>query len=323
MGMLVEGKWRPEAEEENHDTDSFNNVISPESKFQPEKGRYHLYISRACPWAHRTALVRRLRGLEDVISMDIVDPVRHDEGWEFASNKDGCTKDSINNSEYLREVYTAADSEFTGRVTVPVLWDKKKETIVNNESEEIARILNNSFEELGNEVELLPESLEESIDKTIKSVFDKVNLGVYKAGFAENQKNYDQAVKELFEKLEELEHRLDEDRFLFGDRVSLADLFLFATLFRFDAVYHTHFKCNIRKITEFENLWNYTRDLYQLKDISKTCRLDHVKDHYYRSHKEINPKGFVPVGPELDFVEDHGREKLSENQDEFFSRKVE
>lgn len=319
MGMLVDGGWRSEAKQEDHDVDSFDSRIgkNSEPEFEPEKDRYRLYISRACPWAHRAALVRRLRGLEDVISMDIVDPVRKDEGWEFSPEKEGCTQDSYRNADYLREIYQAADPDYTGRVTVPVLWDKKQETIVNNESEDIARMLNRSFDQLGNDVDLYPEEKHPEIDSMIREVFQKVNSGVYKAGFAETQDEYEKAVEELFDKLDELDTRLGKQRFLHGDRMTLSDVFLFPTLFRFDAVYHTHFKCNIRKLTEFDNLWQYTRDIYQIGEVDRTCNIGHVKKHYYVSHKDINPKGFVPVGPALNFTENHARSKKSGTEDIF------
>lgn len=317
--MLVNGEWKPNSEEKNHETDSFNDVIEKGSNFEPEENRYHLYISRACPWAHRTALLRQIRGLQNIISMDIVDPVRNDEGWEFSPEKKNCTVESQNGFNYLREIYQKADSTYTGRVTVPILWDKKEETIVNNESEEIARMLNNSFRELGNNVELYPESLQEEIDSTIQSVYEHLNLGVYKAGFAENQQDYQKAVRKIFEYLEKVDQRLENQRFLFGDRITLADVFVFPTLFRFDAVYHTHFKCNVQKITEFENLWEYTRDIYQTKNISRTCNLNHVKKHYYRSHLDINPKGFVPIGPKLDFDKKHERGRKSGTGEIFFT----
>jgi putative glutathione S-transferase len=318
MGMLVNGEWRTDIKEKNHETDSFNQIIEKGSTFEPEENRYHLYISRACPWAHRAALLRQLRGLEHIISIDIVDPVRHDEGWEFSPEKENCTEDSQNGFDYLREIYQKADANYTGRVTVPVLWDKKEETIVNNESEEIARMINNSFRELGNNIDLYPENLQDEIDSTIRTVYNHINAGVYKAGFAEKQEDYENAVRKLFEQLEKQDQKLEDQRFLLGDKITLADIFMFPTLFRFDAVYHTHFKCNIQKITEFNNLWKYTRDIYQKHNISRTCNLNHVKQHYYRSHLNINPTGFVPVGPELDFDQKNKRDTKSDMEEIFF-----
>lgn len=315
MGKLVDGAW-VEAPERGHDDEGFTDWIRdpedhPKVKYPAETDRYHLYISRACPWAHRAALVRRLGGLEDVISMDIVDPVRRDDGWEFTPSKQVCTPDSVNGFDYLREVYTKADSTYTGRVTVPVLYDTETDTIVNNESAEIARMLDREFgAQATHDVDLYPESKRGKIDSIIEDVHDKINTGVYKAGFADSQTEYERAVNELFDALEQWDRVLGNRRFLAGDELTLADVFLFPTLYRFDAVYHTHFKCNVQRIVDFDNLWPYARELYQLPGVQETCVMDHVKDHYYRSHEDINPTEFVPVGPDTDWSLPHDRDRL-------------
>jgi putative glutathione S-transferase len=303
MGKLVDGEW-VSAPERGHDDQGFDGWIeradsaNETPEYPAEAGRYHLYISRACPWAHRAALTRRLKGLEDVISVDIVDPVRHDDGWEFTPSKQACTPESIHGFDYLRDVYTHADSTYTGRVTVPVLYDTNTDTIVNNESADIARMLDEAFDEYATrDIDLYPEHKQEEIDAIIESVHENINLGVYKAGFADSQDEYEQAVQELFEELDQWNDVLGERRFLVGEKLTLADVFLFPTLYRFDAVYHTHFKCNIQRLVDFEHLWPYAREIYQLSGVQETCNIEHIKDHYYRSHDDINPTGFVPVGP--------------------------
>ncbi len=316
MGKLVDGKW-VEAPERGHDNQGFDAWVGAQrteddADYPVESNRYHLYISRACPWAHRTALVRRLNGLEDVVSLDIVDPVRHDDGWEFTPSKRTCTPDSVNSAEYLREVYTRADPDYTGRVTVPVLYDTKTDTIVNNESADIARMLDRNFDALATrDVQLYPEHKRDEIDTIIDAIHTDINTGVYKAGFADSQESYETAVRDLFDALELWDGVLADRRYLAGEEVTLADVFLFPTLYRFDAVYHTHFKCNLKRLVDFENLWPYARDLYQLSGVAATCNMAHVKAHYYRSHDEINPTGFVPVGPDLDWTAPHGREAMS------------
>jgi putative glutathione S-transferase len=314
MGKLVDGEW-VEAPERGHDDQGFDDWVrdpedDPGTTYPAEPDRYHLYISRACPWAHRAALVRRLKGLEDVISMDIVDPVRRDDGWEFTPSKQIPTPDSVNGSDYLREVYTTADPTYTGRVTVPVLYDTETDTIVNNESADIARMLDRAFEaQATRDIDLYPEPKREEMDAIIENVHDRINLGVYKAGFADSQSEYESAVNELFDALEEWDGVLENRRFLAGDELTLADVFLFPTLYRFDAVYHTHFKCNVRRLVDFDYLWPYARELYQLPEVRDTCVMDHVKDHYYRSHEDINPTGFVPVGPDTDWSKPHDRDE--------------
>ena len=316
MGKLVDGEWVAEPER-GHDTHGFDGWVGDAEGTQPteypaEPGRYHLYISRACPWAHRAALTRRLMGLTDAISLDIVDPVRHDDGWEFTPSKHHCTPDSVNGFGYLRDVYTVADPEYTGRVTVPVLYDREQGTIVNNESADIARMLATSFSTRATrDSNLYPETKRAEIDTIIESIHTDINSGVYRAGFAETQAEYEQAVATLFEALDQWNDALAERRFLAGDELTLADVFLFPTLYRFDAVYHTHFKCNVRRLIDFDNLWDYARDIYQHPGVQATCNMDHVKAHYYRSHEDINPTGFVPVGPEMDWSKPHGRNRLT------------
>jgi len=312
MGKLVDGDWVAKPVR-GHDDQGFDGWVGNsddrgDAEFPTEAGRYHLYISRACPWAHRAALTRRLNGLEEVISMDIVDPVRRDDGWEFTPSKQHCTPDSVNGVSYLREVYTEADPSYTGRVTVPVLYDTETETIVNNESADIARMLDGAFDEFTTrDVDLYPANKRAEIDAIADSIHESINLGVYKAGFADTQSEYETAVRDLFVALEQWDDVLGERRYLAGDELTLADVFLFPTLYRFDSVYYTHFKCNVRRLTDFENLWPYARDVYQRSGVARTCNMDHVKKHYYRSHEDLNPTGFVPVGPDADWTAPHGR----------------
>jgi putative glutathione S-transferase len=315
MGKLVDGEWTA-APERGHDDQGFDGWITgtdgdATAEYPAGPNRYHLYISRACPWAHRTALTRRLKGLTDVVSIDIVDPVRRNDGWEFTPTKDNCTPDSVNGFEYLREVYTQSDPSYTGRVTVPVLYDTEQNTIVNNESADIARILTEAFDAYATrDTDLYPARKREEIDTIIDQIHEDINTGVYKAGFADTQAEYESAVQNLFEALEQWDNVLGERRFLAGDDLTLADVFLFPTLYRFDAVYHTHFKCNIKRLVDFENLWPYAREIYQLPGVRPTCNMAHVKAHYYRSHTDLNPTGFVPVGPTADWTAPHNRSRL-------------
>jgi putative glutathione S-transferase len=312
MGKLVDGDWVAKPAR-GHDDQGFGGWIGKsddrgDAAFPVEAGRYHLYISRACPWAHRAALTRRLNGLQEVISMDVVDPVRRDDGWEFTPSKQHCTPDSVNGVSYLRDVYTGADPSYTGRVTVPVLYDRKTETIVNDESADIARILDAAFDEFSTrDVDLYPANKRAEIDAIVDSIHENINLGVYEAGFADTQAEYEAAVQDLFTSLEQWDDVLGERRFLAGDELTLADVFLFPTLYRFDSVYYTHFKCNARRLVDFENLWPYARDIYQRSEVARTCNMDHLKAHYYRSHEDLNPTGFVPVGPDEDWSAPHGR----------------
>lgn len=273
---------------------------------EPVAGRYHLYVSYACPWAHRAIIGRRLKGLEDAISMSVVDPVRDERGWAFTG---GEFTDPVNGFHYLSEAYRATDPTFDARVTVPVLWDKERGTIVNNESGEVLRILNGGFGDLADStVDLYPEPLRPEIDALNARIYDTVNNGVYKAGFTTNQAIYEREARGVFATLDELEQRLADRRYLVTDDVPTeADWRLFTTLARFDSVYVTHFKCNLRRLVDYANLWAYTRDLYQSYGIADTVRLDQIKAHYYLTHPQINGNRLIPIGPELDFDAPHGR----------------
>jgi putative glutathione S-transferase len=283
----------------------------PDARFEPEAGRYHLYISRACPWAHGASLVRRLTGLEDVVSMDVVDPYREEEGWQFTPEKDGCTADSINGFDYLAETYRAADPETTERPSVPVLWDREEETIVNNESIEIMRMLDGAFEDLkGRDVDLYPAGYREEVDRIVEDIYDPINNGVYRAGFAGGQAAYEDAVADLFDALDRYDDLLADRRYLAGDRLTLADVRLFPTLVRFDEVYHTHFMCNRRRILDYDDLWPYVRDIYGTQEVAETVNMAHIKEHYYRTHPDVNPKRIVPVGPDPEFAAPHDRDEL-------------
>jgi len=314
VSRLVEGEWVAgddlETDEEGEfqrQESVFRDWIGPDGDFPVESGRYHVYISRACPWAHRVAMTRALKGLDDAISLSIVQPERYDEGWEFSD----AHPDPLYGADYLRELYVRADPDVTGRPTVPVLWDRKTETIVNNESEEIMRMLDVAGRELATrDVDLYPEGYRDEVDRLIDDIYDPINNGVYRAGFAESQQAYDRAVDDLFDALDRYDDLLADQRYLAGDRLTEADLAMFATLVRFDHVYHTHFKCNRRAIHEYDTLWGYTKDLYTTPGIERTVNMDHVVRHYYVSHADLNPKRLVPTGPDIDFTEGHDRDRL-------------
>jgi putative glutathione S-transferase len=317
MGRMVDGVWRTETEQIEHDeggefereTTSFRDWVGEE--YPAQSGRYHLYVSYACPWAHRTLLVRALKGLEDAIPVSVVDPVRFDQGWEFDPEKPGCTPDHVHGSEYLRDVYAHADPAYTGRVTVPVLYDTVEDTIVNNESEEIMRMLDVAFHDVADrDVDLYPEGYRDEVDRLVEAIYDPINNGVYRAGFAETQRAYDNAVNDLFDELAHYDDVLGDQRYLAGDVLTEADVAMFTTLYRFDEVYHTHFKCNRKRIADFDNLWPYLRELCQLPGVADTLEMDHVKQHYYRSHGHLNPKRLVPTGPNPDFFAAHDRDDL-------------
>lgn len=320
MHMLVDGEWQTDTyESTNEDGEfdrqetTFRDWIRDEAGagFRPEAGRYHLYQSRACPWAHRTVVVRRLLGLEDVVSMDVVDPYREADGWQFTPTKDGCTADTVTGAEYLHEVYTAADPEFTGRVTVPVLWDRETETIVNNESEDIIKMFADAFAGRGrHDIDLYPTALRDEIDRVIDEIYDPINNGVYRAGFADAQAAHEDAVADLFDALDHWNDVLADQRYLVGDQLTLADVCLFTTLVRFDEVYHTHFKCNVRRLVDYEHLWGHTRELFQLPGVAETVNMDHIKEHYYTTHTDLNPKGLVPVGSSPALDAPHDRDEL-------------
>ncbi len=320
MGRMIEGVWhRDEGDRAAADgrfvraTTSFRNAVTADgsSGFRAEPGRYHLYVAHACPWAHRTMILRALRRLEDVISVSVVAPSMNDEGWEFG-DEPGCIPDSVNGARFLREVYKLAQDDFSGRVSVPVLWDRREGTIVNNESAEIVRMLNTEFNAWGEgEPDLYPAALRDEIDAINEPIYEHVNNGVYKTGFARTQAAYEEAFDALFATLDALEARLGARRYLAGDRITEADWRLFPTLVRFDAVYVGHFKCNKRRIEDYPNLSNYLRDLYQQPGIAGTVNMAHIKGHYYRSHANINPTRIVPKGPELDFTRPHDRDRFS------------
>ena len=293
--------------------DIFRDWVTPDgvSGFPAEKGRYHLYASLACPWAHRTLIVRKLKGLETVIGLTIVDPVRDERGWAFRSGP-GYTEDPINHFQYLNEAYLASHPQFKGRVTVPVLWDKKTKRIINNSEDDITRMFNSAFNAFTlSPLDLYPEALRFEIDQINALIYPNVNDGVYKAGFATSQKIYETCVRRLFATLDQLEERLAAQRYLIRGHLTEADWRLFPTLIRFDTVYYLHFKCNIRRIVDYPNLCRYLRDLYQHDHVAETVNFDHIKRHYYITHTEINPTQIVPVGPELDLTSPHGREKLA------------
>jgi putative glutathione S-transferase len=320
MNMLVDGEWRTDAYKSTNEDGEFDRSETsfrdwvrddPDARFQPEAGRYHLYVSLACPWAHRTLLVRALKGLEDAISVDVVDPFRDEGGWQFTPEKAGCTEDSLYGSDYLRELYVKADPDATGRVTVPVLWDKQEETIVNNESKEILRMLDTEFDGVAErDVDLYPEGYQEEVDRIIEDIYEPINNGVYRSGFADTQKAYDKAVTELFDALDHWDEVLEDQRYLAGDRLTEADICMFTTLVRFDEVYHTHFMCNHKLIREYDNLWPYLRDLYQTPGVAETVNMDHITEHYYTTHPDVSPKRIVPMGPDPDFEASHDRDAL-------------
>ncbi|MXU64042.1 glutathione S-transferase family protein [Oceanomicrobium pacificus] len=326
MGALIDGKWEtnpifPTSKDgsfKRADT-SFRNWITPDGAAGPtgtggykaESGRYHLYVSYACPWAHRTLIFRQLKGLEPHISVDVVHPLMLDDGWTFETDFPGATGDSLGNRSYLREVYLDADPEISGRVTVPILWDKKTGTIVSNESSEIIRMFNSAFDGItGNRDDYYPEELREGIDAVNARIYDTLNNGVYKCGFARSQTAYDKAAAALFDTMDWLEDRLSSRRYLMGDRLTEADWRLAVTLFRFDPVYVQHFKTNRNRLVDFPNLWAYARELYQWPGVRETVNFDHIVQHYIRSHSSINPLGIVPIGPRIDWDAPHGRERL-------------
>ncbi len=281
------------------------------SGFQAEPGRYHLYVSLACPWAHRTVLVRKLKGLEDVISMSVVDPIRDERGWAFR-DVPGAGPDPVNGFSYLSEAYLATDPTYDLHVSVPVLWDREQGRIVNQESADIAVMLNDAWDQWATPgVDLYPAALRPRMDELNTRVYETVNNGVYRAGFATTQGAYEEAVRTLFSSLGALEDRLTDQRFLFGDSTTIADWRLFTTLLRFDPVYHGHFKCNIRRVIDYPALWGYLRDLLSVPGVLGTVNMDHIKRHYYMTHPTINPNRVVPVGPALDYEEPHGREALA------------
>jgi glutathionyl-hydroquinone reductase len=319
MGRLVEGKWSnawytpDSAGRFVRGETVFRDLVSADGRsgFPAVAGRYHLYVSLACPWAHRTLIARALGKLEGAISLSVVDPFMGDQGWSFGDGP-GCVPDAMNEAEHLWQVYVAAHPDYTGRVTVPVLWDRERKTIVNNESRDILRMMSTEFAGLRADraVNLLPEGLREEVDRTIDELYTPVNNGVYRAGFATTQGAYDEAVVELFAALERWDALLGRQRYLCGDAPTEADVCFFTTLVRFDAVYHGHFKCNLRRIEDYPNLSGYLRDVYQTAGVAGTVSFDHIKQHYYRSHATINPTRIVPRGPIQDLTVPHERARL-------------
>lgn len=296
-----DGAWKRQAS-------AFREWVEPGSeRFPPESGRYHLYVSLACPWAHRAIITRKLKGLEQAISLSVVDPIRDDRGWAFR-DVPGAERDPINDFRYLSEAYLATDPGFAGRVTVPVLWDKQAGRIVNNESADVIVILDRAFEQHSSGGwELYPDDLRDEIDELNDFVYDTINDGVYRCGFATTQGAYALAFEKLFDALGRLEQRLGDRRYLLGDRLTLADIRLFTTAVRFDYVYYVHFKCNGRRLVDYPNLWGWARDVYQLPGVAETVDVDQIKRHYYLTHTSLNPRRVVPLGPEIDFAEPHRR----------------
>jgi putative glutathione S-transferase len=326
MGLLIDGVWR----DQRYDTKStggafkrqasqFRNWVTPDGApgpsgdggFAAESGRYHLYLSHACPWANRTMIFRSLKGLEDHIGVSVVHPDMLGEGWTFDTDFDGATGDTLFGSSFMREIYQRADPSVTTRVTVPVLWDTETGRIVSNESAEIIRMFNSAFDGItGNTLDFYPEELRDRIDAINARVYSDINNGVYKSGFATSQAAYDKAVHALFEALDWVEDILSRNRYLAGDRITEADWRLFTTLVRFDSVYHLHFKCNRRRLIDYPNLWGFTRELYQWPGVADTVHLDHIVRHYHYSHESINPHRIIPINPEIDWWAPHRREGL-------------
>lgn len=326
MGLLQNGKWvdqwydtKSTGGQYKRKASSFRNWVTVDgsagptgrSGFKAEFGRYHLYVSLACPWAHRTLIYRKLKGLEGAISFSVVHWHMAENGWTFQEGP-GVIADTINSAQFLHQVYTAADPNYSGRVTVPILWDTQQKTIVSNESSEIIRMMNSAFDEVGaSQSDYYPEELRSEIDALNERIYPDINNGVYKAGFATTQSAYEGAVTPLFEALDWLEEILNEKRYLTGSQLTEADWRLFTTLVRFDPVYVGHFKCNIRRLIDYPNISNYVRDLYQQPGIAETVNMEHIKNHYYGSHGTINPSGVVPFGPLVDYNIQHNRAEFN------------
>jgi putative glutathione S-transferase len=318
MGQLVDGEWHDVWYDTKstggkfvRSTAKFRNWITPDGDFPAEAGRYHLYVSYACPWAHRTLIFRALKGLTDLISVSVVHPDMLEDGWTFGDDFPGTTGDTLYGLPFARDIYTKADPQVSGRVTVPILWDKKQGTIVSNESSEIIRMFNSAFDKVtGNTQDFWPEELRDAIEPVNARIYDTLNNGVYRSGFATTQDAYDDAVVQLFDTMDWLEDRLATNRYLMGDRVTEADWRLVTTLFRFDPVYHLHFKCNRKRLIDYPNLWAYTCELYQWPGIAETVNFDHIVRHYHYSHDTINPHRIIPINPALDWDAPHGRDAL-------------
>jgi len=317
--MVIRAQFPNEQSEDGayqRQEDVFRDLVTKDgsSGFPAVSGRYHLYVSWACPWAHRTIIFRKLKHLEPVIGMTVVDPIRDDRGWAFRDGP-GHSRDPVNGFHYLNEAYRKTNPGYRGRVTVPVLWDRATGRVVSNSDDDIIRMFNSAFNELTDSREdFYPEDLRNEIDRLNADIYERVNNGVYRAGFATSQAAYESAVRRLFQALDELENRLSRHRFLFGERIVETDWRLFVTLIRFDAVYHGHFKCNIRRLVDYPHLFGYVKDLYQSDGVSETVNFDHIKRHYYITHDDINPTRIVPLGPVQDFSTPHGRERLVREQ---------
>jgi len=317
--MVIRAQFPNEQSEDRayqRQEDVFRDLVTKDgsSGFPAVSGRYHLYVSWACPWAHRTIIFRKLKHLEPVIGMTVVDPIRDDRGWAFRDGP-GHSRDPVNGFHYLNEAYRKTNPGYRGRVTVPVLWDRATGRVVSNSDDDIIRMFNSAFNELTDSREdFYPEDLRNEIDRLNADIYERVNNGVYRAGFATSQAAYESAVRRLFQALDELENRLSRHRFLFGERIVETDWRLFVTLIRFDAVYHGHFKCNIRRLVDYPHLFGYVKDLYQSDGVSETVNFDHIKRHYYITHDDINPTRIVPLGPVQDFSTPHGRERLVREQ---------
>ena len=324
MGLLIEGRWhdqwydtaadgrfkRENAQRRHWVTADGSPGPSGEGNFKAEAGRYHLYVSLACPWAHRTLILRQLKGLDRLIDVSVVSWLMGEHGWTFDPDH-GSTGDTLDGFEYLHQRYTADDAQYSGRVTVPLLWDKQQQRIVNNESAEIIRMFNSAFDDLtGNNLDFYPPALRGEIDALNQRIYPAINNGVYRAGFATTQAAYEEAFSELFAELDALETRLGERRYLTGEYLTEADWRLFTSLIRFDAVYYGHFKCNLRRIEDYPQLSNWLRELYQWPGVAQTVNLQQIKQHYYGSHRNLNPSGIVPSGPALDFDRPHDRARL-------------
>lgn len=323
MGLLIEGQWsdqwydtkstggkfvRTEAQFRNWVTADGSAGPTGDAGFRAEPGRYHLYVSLACPWAHRTLIFRKLKGLEDMVGLSVVNPYMGRQGWAFEP-AEGVVPDHVNQARYVHQLYTLTEPQYTGRVTIPILWDTERRVIVSNESSEIIRMFNSAFDGVGAQTgDYYPADLRAQIDEINEFVYTRINNGVYKAGFATTQEAYEEAVSDLFEALEKVERRLLKQRYLAGSRLTEADWRLFTTLVRFDPVYVGHFKCNLKRLVDFPALWGFTRELYQHPGVAETVNFSHIKQHYYRSHPTINPSGVVPLGPVLDWNAPHQRD---------------
>lgn len=323
MGLLVDGEWKDQWYDTSstggafkRTTAAFRNWItadgnagpSGEGGFKAEAGRYHLYVSHACPWAHRTLIFRALKGLEDLIGVSVVHPDMLGDGWTFETDAHGATGDTLYGLPFARDIYLKADPQVSGRVTVPILWDRERETIVSNESSEIIRMFNSAFDGItGNDLDYWPEDLRAEIEPVNDRIYNTLNNGVYMSGFATTQEAYEAAVYPLFDTMDWLEERLSENRYLMGDRITEADWRLFTTLVRFDAVYHLHFKCNRRRVIDYPNLWGYARELYQWPGVAETVNFNHIVRHYHYSHESINPHRIIPINPVIDWDAPHRR----------------